>query len=322
MSVNPMLFGNHGKRFLVKNPVQKILAIGIAILIWVYAPNLEKPNLSQMQIFVPVSYINTPKNLEMVSQPQQTIGVTIEITNNEIPNLSLFQAVVNLEEAYPGKQTYEITKKALKHPQDVRVLKIFPDKLTLTFEKTIEKRWTGKPAIVGDPAKGYVLERVMVEPEEVTLEGPVTVLDALEQIETRAINIEGISYNMEVVTLVNIPKRLAIVGPQPEFYKAKIEVGSEPINIRFDDIPIGIVNQEYVTRINPKSFNVLLRGPRSIMQTFSRQDVQAFINLQDYLPGKYKIEASKLTLRLRPEIQVQKIWPPIHIWVKRQKIEE
>ena len=319
---NPTHFIYRIKRFLTDNPIQKVLAVGIAVLIWAFAPHLDKPNLSQMRIFVPVSYINAPENLEIVSQPQQSVGVTIEIANDEIPNPSLFQVVVNLEDAYPGERTYEITKKALRHPQEVKVLKISPDRLTFVFETTLEKKLAIKPVIVGNPAKGYVLEKVELEPEEVTLNGPKTILESLEQIETKTIDIEGISYNMDVITSINLPERLSLVGPEPEFYKAKIEVGSEPISIRFDDIPIGIVNQEYVTRINPKSFHVLLRGPRSIMQTFSAQDVQAFINLQDYLPGKYKIEASELTLRLRPEIQVQKIWPPIHIWVKKQRIEE
>ena len=258
------------KIFLLKNPLQKILALVFAILIWAFAPSMEKPSLSQMQIFVPVSYINTPQDLEIVSQPQQSVGITIEITNDEIPNPSLFQTFINLENAYPGEQIYEIAIEDIKHPERVKILKISPDKLAISFEKTLERELTIKPAI----------------------------------------------------TAINIPKQLSIVSPEPEYYKARIEIGSEPMNVRFDDIPIGIVNQEYVTRINPRAFSVLLRGPRSIMQTFSKQDVQAFIDLRDYKPGKYKIEASELTLRLRPEIQMQKIWPPIHIWVKNQRIEE
>ena len=55
------------------------------------------------------------------------------------------------------------------------------------------------------------------------------------------------------------------------------------------------------------------------MQHFEKQDIQAFIDLKDLTPGTYKIEAP--TLRIRPEIQIQKIWPPIDIWVKKEKID-
>ena len=321
MSIDPLRFLHNCRTFLVKNPIQKVLAVGVAFLIWSFAPNLEKPELSHMQIFAPVSYINTPENLEIVSQPQQSVGITIEIAD-EIPNPSLFQAVIDLEGAIPGEQTFEITKDALKHPQKIKILKIVPSRLTLVFEKTGEKRLNIKPVIVGDPVKGYVLKKVEMEPDTAVLSGPISILEKLQQIETRTINIEGVFYNMDVITSINIPKGLTISGSRSDLYKARIQIGSEPMNLRIDEIPIGIVNQEYVTRINPRFFNVLLRGPRSLMQTFTKQDVQAFIDLQDYEPGEYKIEASKLTLRLRPEIQVKKIWPPIHIWVKKQKVEE
>ncbi len=310
------------KIFLLKNPLQKILALVFAILIWAFAPSMEKPSLSQMQIFVPVSYINTPQDLEIVSQPQQSVGITIEITNDEIPNPSLFQTFINLENAYPGEQIYEIAIEDIKHPERVKILKISPDKLAISFEKTLERELTIKPVIVGVPAEKYVLEKVTIEPNSIVVSGPFSILEKLEQVESKTINIEGAFHDIEAITAINIPKQLSIVSPEPEYYKARIEIGSEPMNVRFDDIPIGIVNQEYVTRINPRAFSVLLRGPRSIMQTFSKQDVQAFIDLRDYKPGKYKIEASELTLRLRPEIQMQKIWPPIHIWVKNQRIEE
>ncbi|MBT7891478.1 MAG: hypothetical protein HN580_20850, partial [Deltaproteobacteria bacterium] len=80
-------------------------------------------------------------------------------------------------------------------------------------------------------------------------------------------------------------------------------------------------NQTYVTRINPKRFNVLLRGPRSLMDTFNKKDIQAFIDLENLRPGKeYKIESP--TLRIRPEIQIKEIWPkPISVWVKKQRID-
>ena len=101
---------------------------------------------------------------------------------------------------------------------------------------------------------------------------------------------------------------------------ARIQVGSEPINRRFDSIPIGLVNQIYVTRINPKYFHIAIRGPKSMVENMNPEDIQAFIDLKNYQPGTYKIKSP--TVRLRPEIQIQEVWPPIDVWVLNQKIYE
>lgn len=273
-----------------------------------------------MQIFVPVSYINIPKNLDMKSKPLQTISVAFEAIQDQVPNPSLFQAVIDLEDAIAGKFEYTIDRRSIKHPSDIRITRITPNTLDLEFEKTMEKTLSINPVFIGEPAKGYVLEKVTMVPNQIKVKGPVSLLDSIEQLETKAIEVEGAHNDIAMIASVIFPDGVNAVDPTNKVFKAIIEIGSEPINVRFDRIPIGLVNQTYVTRINPKYFNVLLRGPRSLMENFTKQDIQAFINLKDYKPGTYKVKTP--TLRLRPEIQIQEVWPPIDIWVLNQKIYE
>jgi len=309
------------KRFIFINPLQKLLALGCAIIIWVFAPSTDKKNLTEIQFFVPVTYVNLPKNLEITSKPLQSVSVSVEAARSELPAIhpSLFQVVIDLEDASVGSLDFEISGKALKIPDNVRVISISPNVLELTFEEVVEKTLPIKPVFVGKLSTGYVLEKVTMIPASLIVKGPVSVLSAIEQLETRAINIENVSSDIDLLVQIAFPNRVTPVEPKPEYYAAKILIGSEPINVRYLNIPIGIVNQTYVTRINPKSFNVLLRGPRSIMEHFEKQDIQAFIDLKDYPPGTYKIDSP--SLRIRPEIQIEKIWPPIDIWVKKEKIE-
>lgn len=306
--------------FFKVNPIQKVLSLVFAFIIWALAPNLKKNELVEVQIFVPVSYVNIPKDLDMTSQPVQTIGVAFEAIQGKVPNPSLFQAVIDLEDSVAGKFEYVITRRSIKHPSDVRITRITPDKLNLDFERTMEKTLTIKPVFVGNPAQGYVIEKVTMIPDKISVKGPVSALDTIEQLETKAIEIEGAHNNIAMIASVVFPEGVNAVNPTHKVFKSIIEIGSEPINVRFDRIPIGLLNQTYVTRINPKYFNVLLRGPRSLMQGFTKQDIQAVINLKDYKPGTYKVKAP--ILRLRPEIQIQEVWPPIDIWVLNQKIYE
>lgn len=306
--------------FFKVNPLQKALSLVFALIIWALAPSLKKNELVEVQIFVPVSYVNIPKDLDMTSQPVQTVSVAFDAIQGKVPNPSLFQAVIDLEDAVAGKFDYVITRRSIKHPSDVRITRITPDKLKLRFEKTMEKTLSINPVFVGTPAKGYVIEKVTMVPDKITVKGPVSVLDTIEQLETKAIEVEGAYNDIAMIASVVFPDGVDSIDPTQKIFKSFIEIGSEPINVRFDKIPIGLVNQTYVTRINPKHFNVLLRGPRSLMEGLTKQDIQAFINLKDYKPGTYKVKTP--TLRLRPEIQIQEVWPPIDIWVLNQKVYE
>ena len=311
------------RNLFFNNPLQKLLALCLAITVWIFAPSPDKKDLTEIQFFVPVSYVNLPKNLDIVSDPLQSISVSVEVPRNEIQKAhpSLFQAVIDLEDATPGKWTYEINRDILKVQDSItfQITQISPSSMELEFESIIEKTVPIKPVFFGEVAKGYVLEKVTMEPESILIKGPKSIMEKIEQMETNAINIENLDSHIELRIPLSLPKGVTVVEPKQDFYIAKIRVGSEPINLRFLKIPIGIVNQTYVTRINPKHFNVLLRGPRSLMENLSKSDIQAFIDLENLKPGTYKIEAP--TLRIRPEIQIQKIWPPIDIWVKKQRVD-
>lgn len=309
-------------KFFLSNPLQKILALALAITIWVLAPSIEKKGLTESQFFVPVTYVNLSKNLEIVSERLQSISVTVELPREEIQNVnpSMFQAVIDLESAAPGEIDFELSPDILTTPPNVRAVNISPTSLTMTFEEVIEKVLPIKPVFTGEIAGGYVLEKVTMDPERVRVRGPISILSTLEQLETKSINIAGTNSDYDLIVQIAFPARVTEVDPKPEFYAARIQVGSEPVNLRFEKIPVGIVNQEYVTSINPNYLDgVLLRGPRSIMQYLKKDDIQAFIDLKNMAPGKYVIKAP--TIRLQPEIQIMEMWGTIHVWVKNQEIK-
>ncbi len=305
---------------IFKNPVQKLLSVCFAIAIWAFAPSPNK-ELTEVKFFVPVSYVNLPKNLEIVSDPLRSLSVSVELAKNELAQVhpSMFQVVIDLEDAYEGEKEYEITRKVVSAPDNIRIIAIEPKTVNLAFEKIIEKELPIKPVFLGEPARGYVLEQITMIPQAVRVKGLVSELGKIEELNTKAVNIEGIDSNIEMLVHILFPKSVTAVEPAPEYFTVQINVGSEPINMRFLEIPIGIMNQEYVSRINPRSFNMVVRGPRSLMENFKKQDIQAFIDLGGYKPGNYKIKAP--IVRLPPEIQIQQTWPPIDIWVKNQKIE-
>ncbi|MDH5561059.1 MAG: CdaR family protein [Deltaproteobacteria bacterium] len=310
------------KELIVKNWPQKILAIVFAMIVWALAPSPNKEAQTEMQFFVPVTYANLPKTLEIISDPIQSVSISVATSQSDLQNLhpSLFQAVIDLHDATGGEKVYAVTEKNIKTPPNVRVNKISPDSVKLAFEDTIEKELPIHVVISGEPAKGFAVSEVILEPKVVKVHGPVSKLSGVLQLETKSISIEGVSSDIEMLVYILFPERVVPIEPKPDFFIARIKFGSEPIKMRFEKIPIGLVNQTYVTRINPKKFNALLRGPKKLLEQMEISDIQAVIDLNHYKPGTYKIKTP--TIRTRSEVKVLETWPPIDIWVLNQKIYE
>ena len=310
------------KDFILKNWTQKILAILFALIIWALAPSPQKDGSTEIQFFVPITYVNLPKTLQIISKPVQSVSISIEISQRDLQKVhpSQFQAVIDLENAEDGVDNFKLSEKNIKAPPNVKVNKISPDSVKLSFEQTIEKELSISPVFAGEPAKGYAISEVIMEPTILKVIGPVSKLNKIEQLETKSINIDGAKSDIETLVYILFPEGVSPIEPKPDFYIARIKLGSEPIKMRFTNIPIGLINQVYVTRINPKKFNVLLRGPKSLLENLSKSDIQAVIDLDNKKPNTYNIKSP--TVRTRPEIQVLKTWPPINVWVLNQKVYE
>ena len=313
---------NFFKEFFRENILQKAFALGMALVIWAMAPTPQKEGFTEMQFFVAISYINLPKNMEFIESPPQSVSLFVSIPNSEVGELNpaQFQVQVDLSNAEPGDNNITIRRNEILAPKTAVINKINPETLDLVLEEGIEKLVDIKPVFQGQLGEGYVVEKVELNPAQVLVRGPKSQLEAMVQIETKAINIEGLTGQVDMLIKPIFPQGITLVEPKPDLFAARIRIGSQPVVMNFENLPIGVVNQVYVTRFNPKSFNITVRGPKRLVEALKKDDIQAFINLQPYEPGKYKIKSP--TIRLSPEIQIIRVWPPIDLWVLKQKIYE
>lgn len=310
------------KKILLHNFAQKILAVLLAFFIWLFATVPTMHEKSVVQFFVPITYQNLPKDLEIVSPQLQSVNVSVEAMKSNLQDVhpSHFQVFLNLSGATEGKNSVAMSEKNIKSPnKDIKVISVSPTEVQLELEKIAEKLLPIRPVIQGKLAPGFVVNDIVMEPNNINIRGPFSVMETMDQIETKAINVDGLNSDIDIAVTLDLPNRVRVLD-NVNFLAARIKVGSEPMNLRIDKIPIGLINQTYVTRINPQEFNVLLRGPKSVLKNFSRDDLRAVVDLSQYKPGTYKIKEPKLYHP--PSIQVLKVWPPIDIWVLKQKVYE
>ncbi|MGK0289240.1 MAG: YbbR domain-containing protein [bacterium] len=312
------------KKLLFTNLPQKFLALGLSLFIWIIAelPKRTQQNNVPVFISIPISYVNLPRNLVITSDLFHSTNISFEISQDKVAKIhpSLFQAIVDLKDLSSGVHTYTITRKSIKSPDQVNILNISPSKIKLTVEETIQKKLPIRATVLGTPAKGYVLEEIITLPDTILIRGRTSAVKQIQFISTKPINVKGLNSNVDILTELSLPSGIKFLEKEKLFQgkiTAKIKVSSEPMTLRLNDVPIGLINKQFITKINPSKFNILLRGPKSLLQNFSQENLHAFIDLAKYKPGTYKIR--KPTLQLPAAIQVQQVWPPINVWILNQK---
>ena len=84
----------------------------------------------------------------------------------------------------------------------VQVTQVFPASVMLTLEEIGERRVPIRPTVDGDPAEGFVIQEVTVEPKDVLVVGPTRDLEPLEYAITETVSVEGATAN--VTRMVNV----------------------------------------------------------------------------------------------------------------------
>ena len=69
------------------------------------------------------------------------------------------------------------------------------------------------PSLAGEPAQGYQIVEVILEPTRVRITGPQETVDALEAVATEVIDISGATEDISVSVGLQLPPGLAIVEP-------------------------------------------------------------------------------------------------------------
>jgi YbbR domain-containing protein len=166
-------------------------------------------------------------------------------------------------------------------PEDVEI--ILPVVEMAGFaEKPITVRWDG------EPAQGYRLLDVSVEPSSVQVTGSPALLEGL-RLQTEAIDISGLSETQTLSTGLDIPDGISLVDVQPIFVTVVIEsilssdIVQRPVEVR-------ALEEGYEAILDPEEARVFLFGPLPILDTMTEEDVRVTVDLFGLLTGTHVLE--------------------------------
>ncbi|MFL2744367.1 MAG: YbbR-like domain-containing protein [bacterium] len=299
------------------NASYKVLAVVLAVFVWFLARKSGEP--IQMSFYAPVVFKNVSPEFQVTSDPPQ-VNIVVHTNSRDSFNPQEIQAVLDLDKAQEGTLSYVMTENHILSPVKVEITRIHPSQITVRIEELIEKSFSIKPRYQGTPKKGYLLGDIKIVPDTLTMRGPRSVLEKMEYISAHEIVLEGLNESTTMRVDLDLPGgNVQIINQNVDFYTAEVTINSLPIKKRFDNVPVYLRNMDYVSVINPNTFNVFVEGPEYLIQELDRDKLYGEIDLSTYEPGNYPKVTPKV---VTPEgITVLQQWPIVSVWVKNEKLE-
>ena len=293
----------------------KVLAVVLAVFVWFLARKSGEP--IQMSFYAPVVFKNVSPSFQVTSDPPQ-VNIVVLTNSRDSFNPQEIQAVLDLDKAQEGTLSYVLTENHILSPVKVEITRINPSQITVRLEELIEKSFSIKPRYQGTPKKGYLMRDIRIIPDTLTMRGPRSVLENLEHVSAHEIELEGLNESVTMRVDLDLPTgNVQIIDQDVDFYSAEITIDSLPIKKRFSKVPVFLRNMDYVSVINPSTFNVFVEGPEDLIQELDMDKLYGEIDLSTFEPGEYPKVTPKV---VKPDgITVLQQWPIVSVWVKNER---
>jgi YbbR domain-containing protein len=200
--------------FSIRNLGLKLLSICIAALLWLVVAG---ERVVERVLRVPVELQNLPADLEVVSNPPDTVEVRVRGSSGTLARMGPGEvaAIIDLRTARTGRRLFHLTPAMVTTPYGIESVQISPATLTMEFETTGVRIVRVQPTIDGRPAHGFEVVNVRSDPETVEVAGPESALKQLREAITEPIAISDRSETLrEVVTVGVVDPTVRVRSPQ------------------------------------------------------------------------------------------------------------
>ncbi len=186
-------------RWLLSNLGTLILALVLAIVVWISAVTAANPNVERTRT-VPLDIVGLDSEMLIVGNVPTQVRVNLEAPSSVMDSMSAsenaVQAWVDVTGLEPG--THDLNVQVQINPafRPVRRGAVIPELVEVTLESLLTRTYPVDLEVSGDPAVGYQRGRLLSEPSSVTVSGPESLVSQIERVGA-AIDISGATETVE-----------------------------------------------------------------------------------------------------------------------------
>jgi len=181
------LFGNFG---------YKLLAAGIALLLWGVS---HGTNPIERGFDVRLALQGVPEKLVVTDQSADAVNIRVKGSQAALRSLSVADTeyVVDLSGAKPGITRHEVDAESVTLPRGAQIVSRSPSSIDFALEPRGSKAVKVRADLAGEPAPGFAVKAVQIEPPRVWITGANREVLRLAEVVTETIDVTGASQTLE-----------------------------------------------------------------------------------------------------------------------------
>lgn len=210
------------KHWLTYNWPLKIVSLILATVLWM---GVATETSSEIGMEVPLEYRNIPSRLEITGDTTNMVQVRLRGSSNVIREISAkdVSTTIDLSKIGPGEKIVPLSPRNVQAPFGADVIRVNPSSVRFNVERTLTKTVPVVPTILGQPADGFEVGNVLVNPGNIEVEGPESRVDPLDSIATVPIHIDRRQTHIEQTADVDVPDpHIRLEHPAPVSVRVEI----------------------------------------------------------------------------------------------------
>lgn len=272
-----------------------------ALLITVFiCLNAETARMVEVTCTVPVEYVNVPDSLVLVGGAVDNLQVRAAFSRRFWQTRpDYLTARIDLSRVKRGTERIAASPDMIQVPPDrkARAIEIVaPDRILLTFEPKVRRRVPVVPPTAGAPAEGHgLLGKAKAEPARVYITGPEGSVEAIREVATLPLLIEGASEDVRATRSIDLSAH-PLVRSEP----AEVEVAADIERIEdrvLQRRPVRVSPAETAS-IEPGAIDLVVRGPASAGALLQEERTRVILNVAS-LPAGSRVFAVEVVERNR-----------------------
>ncbi|WP_346354715.1 CdaR family protein [Azotosporobacter soli] len=240
-----------------KNMPAKILALILAVVLWVYVMNDQNPMI-ESSVEVPLEVRNQAAATSLLDVPEK-VKIKVRAPRNLLINLQNqeIKAFIDLKGIGEGRSTVKVYTAV---PTNLEVAEVFPEKINLRLEPIIARQVPVEVRLGGTPSVGTMVSKVSASQQTVSIEGPQNLLETVNKV-VAVVDISGRNADFTAEAPVQIlnsnDKVVEGVKIAPDHIQVAVQIlqgiGKKQLDIKaltFGDLPKGMRMEAIMTMPN------------------------------------------------------------------------
>lgn len=193
-------------RWLGANFRTFLVALSLAIVVWISAVNSSDPDVTQLYPRpIPLEIVGQDPGLVQAGEIPEEVQLTLRAPESVWEALAgdpgAIRAILDLSGLSAGSHTVQVQVQIVARP--VQIISVLPDSVTFTLESLIASSLPVTLVVNGEPAVGFELGEPTIDPKTVVISGAESLVRSATQIRT-AVNANNAREDIDSVVPVVI----------------------------------------------------------------------------------------------------------------------